>query len=81
MPKKDSQMNPNGARLADKPGEQNVAVDSGKDRVRCIPQSVQTVAKKRLCPSGLAETVLCTAVTVLAHDDRARELAGKVIGS
>ena len=72
-------MNPNGARLADKVGEQNVAVDSGKDRVRCIPQSVQIAARKQLYPSGLVETALCTAVTALAHDDQAHELAGKVI--
>jgi len=82
MPKKDSQMNPNAALLAGSHEEQSVAVgetvaDLDKVHARCIPQSVQTVARKLLYPSCLVETVPCTAATASAHEDLAHEQAGK----
>ena len=77
MPKKDSLMNPNGARLADKPGEQNVAVDLDRDHERCILQSAQTAAKRLLYPSGLVVTAPCTAAIALAHEGLAHEQPGR----
>ena len=72
-------MNPNAALLADSHEEQNVAVEADLDKVhaRCIPQSVQTVARKLLYPSCLVETAPCTAATASAREGLAHERAGK----
>jgi len=75
-------MNPNAVLLAGSHEEQSVAVegieaDLDKVHARCIPQSVQTVAKTLLYLSCLVETVPCTAATASAREGLAHERAGK----
>ena len=75
-------MNPNAALLAGSHEEQSVAVedkaaDLDKVHARCIPQSVQTVAKTLLYLSCLVETVPCTAATASPHEDLAHKQTGK----
>ena len=77
MPKKDSLMNPNGARHADNREEQSAVGDLDKDHAKCIQQSVQTVAKKLLYPSGLVAISQCTVAIASPHEDLAHEQVGR----
>ena len=82
MPKRDSQMNPNAALLADRQGKQSGAVeeiegDTDQVHARCILQSAQTVARTLLYLSCLVETAPCTAATASAREGLAHEQAGK----
>ena len=75
-------MNPNAALLAGSHEElsvvvEEIEVDLDKVHARCIPQSVQTVARKPLYLSCLVETAPCTAATASAREGLAHERAGK----